>query len=482
MTRDYQKENKLLLEENEKLKRTIAELEEKIDVKRFVKANVNVIKNYGVTYFLYQFLRTLIKATKYVFVKFSLWIYGIYKRIVNKIKKCFKGIINYRKNKKDFSNGKKTLEKIFFQPSFKRIIEWRGVFGWNVVLFQRPQHIAKNLSNIGNLYFYEATENDKVNSIKGIGENLYLVNYRNHKFVKELEKYIQLSNLPKFIHIYSTEIYMSLTTLKKYVSTGYKVLYEYIDDISPAISVTKTIPKNILDKHDYCLRDEKNCYVVVTADNLMEDVKKYRKSKIAFACNGVDINHFQNLNNKEVELNEVMRKALSRKKKIIGYYGALASWFDYELIKYVVKKTNCIVVLIGIKYDEELEKHNIDKEKNIYMIGAVNYDELPYYAKEFDVCTIPFLINDITEATSPLKLFEYMALQKPIVTTAMKECKKYESVLIANNKEEYVDMIYKALKLSDNEKYKKLLIKNANDNTWLQKAQIIDNLLDEKIK
>ena len=76
---------------------------------------------------------------------------------------------------------------------------------------------------------------------------------------------------------------------------------------------------------------------------------------------------------------------------------------------------------------------------------------------------IPFLINDITQATSPLKLFEYMALGKPIVTTSMNECKKYKSVILADNKEHFVENIDKAIDIvkNENKEYYKILEQEA---------------------
>ena len=95
------------------------------------------------------------------------------------------------------------------------------------------------------------------------------------------------------------------------------------------------------------------------------------------------------------------------------------------------------------------------------------------------MCTIPFLINDITQATSPLKLFEYMALGKPIVTTAMKECQKYKSVMIANNNSEFINLVDNAIQISKehNEDYYKMLNTEALENTWEAKASAIIDLL-----
>jgi glycosyltransferase involved in cell wall biosynthesis len=68
---------------------------------------------------------------------------------------------------------------------------------------------------------------------------------------------------------------------------------------------------------------------------------------------------------------------------------------------------------------------------NVAWIGPRPYAILPAYLRLFDVATIPFLIDEITRSTSPLKLFEYFAGGKPVVTTPMPECKAFPEVRIA---------------------------------------------------
>lgn len=287
-------------------------------------------------------------------------------------------------------------------------------------------------------------------------------------------------NKPKYIQFYSTDCTISLQTLKNYIKEGYKIIYEYIDDLSPLLVGTKELPINLKEKYEYMLKDTENIFVVVTADEIEKDViSKRGKEKLVFSCNGVDYSHFKNINN-NFNFEQKFQNIIDQKKPIIGYYGALASWFDYELIKYLaLQRPEYNIVLLGIKYDDSFDKAFLNKFSNIYFLGSKNYNVLPNYASRFTICTIPFLINDITQATSPLKLFEYMALGKPIVTTAMKECKKYNSVFIANSKEEFVSLIDEALALSDknNNDYFGLLEKEALENTWSEKAKVIIDLL-----
>ena len=96
-----------------------------------------------------------------------------------------------------------------------------------------------------------------------------------------------------------------------------------------------------------------------------------------------------------------------------------------------------------------------------------------------DILTIPFVINDITQATSPLKLFEYMALHKPIVTSAMQECMNYKSVMIGNSHDHFIEMLDKAATLVADEEYLKLLDEEARENDWSHKAKLMVELLQK---
>ncbi len=364
-----------------------------------------------------------------------------------------------------------------------RIVIWQSKnFGWNVGLFQRPQHIAMNMARSNVLYFYDASNDyDKVDDIQLQEEHLYLVDSSNKLFFDMLVEALSKVDKEKYVHIYSTELAMTLKELKKLEKKGFKILYEYIDDLSPAISGTEELPENILSKYQYCLSNVKNATVVVTADNIEQDVLKYRpRDTFVYSCNGVDYSHFQVKKDKQL-INDEFRQIVDEGKPIIGYYGALAVWFDYDMVKELAeKRPDYNIVLIGVKYDQHFDSHNLEKYNNIHYLGTVEYAKLPYYAIFFDVCTIPFLINEITQATSPLKLFEYMALHKPIITTAMHECKKYKSVMIANDKDEFIKLVDKCVNMEEKKEkeYFELLNKEALDNTWRHKTDLILDYLD----
>ena len=410
---------------------------------------------------------------KYGFVGFCKKLYAYIKaNYIDKI--SFKVMFNRKKYHHEIAS-------ILKNNKYDRIILWRSSFGYNVPLFQRPQHIANNLAKNNCLVFYEVTTmTDKVKTLKKHSHNIFLINFNNKVLNKILMQELKKVDKPKYVQLYSTDWKLSVENIKNYMNNGFGFIYEYIDDISPELAGTKNIPQNIIDKYNFVM-DNKDVYVVVTADALKKDVISHRgKTNMVFSSNGVDYTFFKTYNNNykyETEFQEILNK----KKPIIMYYGALAKWFDYDLIKKIAKTNKYSIVLFGIKYDESFDE-NLKNEKNIYFMGSRDYKVLKEYARCADVLTIPFVINNITLATSPVKIFEYMALLKPIVTTDMPECRKYKSVLIGHNHEEFIKKIDEALKLKNAKKYITLLDKEAKENDWSKKAKAIIDLIkkDEK--
>ena len=379
------------------------------------------------------------------------------------------------------SKYRKEIDDILNNTNYDRIILWRSSFGYNVPLFQRPQHIANNLAKNNCLVLYEVTTmTDKVKTIKKHSDNIYLINYNNIALNKILMNELKKIDKPKYIQLYSTDWKLSVQNIEDYLSKGFKFIYEYIDHLSPELAGTKTLPQNIIDKYEFVM-NHKETYIVVTAELLKQDVVKRRgEVNLAFSSNGVDYNFFETFD-EDYEFEPEFQKILDIKKPIIMYYGALAKWFDYDLIKKVAASNKYSVVLFGIKYDESYDE-NIKDEKNIYFMGPRDYKVLKNYAKCADVLTIPFLINDITASTSPVKIFEYMALHKPIVITDLYECRDYKSVLLSKNHKEFLENLEKALKLKNDKKYISLLDKEAKENDWSKKAEAIIKLIrkDEK--
>lgn len=373
----------------------------------------------------------------------------------------------------------KQLQQLTFQ---NRIFLWTVKFGWNMPLFQRPQHIARFLAEKGNTVFYfnDPDYDTDIKTFTQIQPNLYLVNRNNLIFVRVLHKFLEQLPQHKYFHLYSTNWETSLADLQAYEEKGFHVLYEYIDDLAPEIAGTKELPQSVVQKFDYVTADD-HIPMTVTADLLREQITAMRGEKnLAFSTNGVDVEHFRKIV-PNFAFNDKFRKVLAKGTKIVGYYGAMAKWMDYDLLKTAAAKLPHIdFVLIGKKYDDSFDASGVDSIPNIHFIGPVPYQDLPQYANKFDLYTIPFLVNSITNATSPLKLFEYMAMGKPILTTAMQESSKYTSVNISHDHDAYVRMVSELLAYTPETQpeYYAALAREAEENLWSRKAQLILEMLE----
>jgi teichuronic acid biosynthesis glycosyltransferase TuaH len=391
---------------------------------------------------------------------------GLIKRLKKKLK-------NKILNKVYLKKYKEELFEIIEQHRNKPIIIFPELLDWNIPLYQRPQHLAIELGKQGFLYFF-CTPNHHYDSVQGfvqVGESTYITNQQELLFETIKER--------KIIHIYATDIRPLSPQVKTAYENGDIILYEYVDEIHEDIQ--GKVSEEVWNKHQNLLEDEK-VVVVATADKLYKEVSERRSTNYALVTNGVEYEHFQQRFSYE-EAPEEIKDLIRKKKPIIGYFGALAKWFDYELIeKLALSRPNYEILLIGWNYDNSIKQTRVESLENVTVIGPIDYPLLPKYASWFDVSTIPFLINDVTESTSPIKLFEYMALGKPIVTTNLPECRKYESVLIGMNHEDFIKQVDKALTLREDEEYKKVLMREGKENTWTAKAAQIKKLLELNLK
>jgi glycosyltransferase involved in cell wall biosynthesis len=156
---------------------------------------------------------------------------------------------------------------------------------------------------------------------------------------------------------------------------------------------------------------------------------------------GVDIAHFRKACDAELAIPAEMA-ALDR--PVIGFFGLIADWVDLELIRYLaISRPKWNFVLIGkITTDIKI----FERVNNIHLLGQKTYQQLPMYAKGFDVAILPFAINELTLAANPLKLREYVAAGLPVVSSAIPEAEKLSNVLrIGRDKADFLNQIQKIL-------------------------------------
>jgi GT2 family glycosyltransferase/glycosyltransferase involved in cell wall biosynthesis len=114
----------------------------------------------------------------------------------------------------------------------------------------------------------------------------------------------------------------------------------------------------------------------------------------------------------------------SRQRKIIGYYGAIAEWFDLELLEKLARRfSDCLVLMVGA--DTCGARARLQGLENVLFTGEVPYAELPYYLGAFDVCLLPFQVIPLTLATNPVKIYEYLSAGKDVVSIDLPEIRQF---------------------------------------------------------
>ncbi len=115
--------------------------------------------------------------------------------------------------------------------------------------------------------------------------------------------------------------------------------------------------------------------------------------------------------------------------RIIGYVGAVAPWFDFALVERLAGDfpADQIIIVGPIADAARADCARLAELPNVSLHGHVGYGTLPALVTLFDVAIIPFRINAITNATNPLKLYEYLSAGLPVVATDMAELRAIKS-------------------------------------------------------
>ncbi|WP_020533006.1 glycosyltransferase [Flexithrix dorotheae] len=169
-------------------------------------------------------------------------------------------------------------------------------------------------------------------------------------------------------------------------------------------------------------------------------------------------------------------------KKVI-YTGNIGLRIDYELIrKSALINPDLQFIFIGPINHREFKGHKLEHIDNIHFLGPKPYEDLGKYLGEADVCIIPFLCNDLTKYIYPLKINEYWAAGKPVVTSRFADFGEHEKEIYTfKNAEEFGDAIRKAIK-EDSTKKIASRKKIASVNTWENRILEFENLISIALK
>ena len=366
--------------------------------------------------------------------------------------------------------GRRVILDRILSRGYKRIIIFENHFGYRNIMMQRPQHLLRNMGDSDTLVLYNSyydIDFEDRGRITRIDRSVYVLDlYYFRKYLLEAVRKIE----HRYLMVYSTDT-VPMSRITQYLNLGFRVIYEYVDDINPDLISPRKIGM-IMERHRFLI-EKKDALVVTTADNAK---KMAGAADIALIPNGAECGRF--LPESKTDDREYL--SWLRPGRIhVGYYGALASWVDYELLGRLADDERIQIILIGIEHDGSLAQSGLKERKNVRYFGKKDYTELAGYVHYLDVCIIPFAVNEITMATSPVKLFEYMAMGKPIVTTDLPECRKYEVVRTAGSAEEFAEAVVECYGQREDNEMKERLRECAWQNDWSARAKELKRRLSQ---
>ncbi len=209
--------------------------------------------------------------------------------------------------------------------------------------------------------------------------------------------------------------------------------------------------------------------LLYNADVVFAGGRKMAQSKARFNANthfygcGVDTSHFGKAQLAETQ---VPADIAHLNGPILGYFGVVDERLDYDLIAQLADaRPDWNIVMVGPT--AKVAPEDLPQRPNLHWLGGRPYEQLPAYTKAFDVCLMPFALNEATEYINPTKALEYMATATPVVSTAVPDvCSNFASVVkIARSPTEFVQMCIKQVAQPDEVAVERGL-KMAQENTW----------------
>ncbi|MBB5020523.1 hypothetical protein HNQ59_003844 [Chitinivorax tropicus] len=338
---------------------------------------------------------------------------------------------------------------------------------WGVLLFQRPHHMALALGRVGCLVIFK-TNGDDIAGFRQVGMNVWIANDP------------AVVNIRNAAHVfYSTSLLAAAEDIFAASKQGI-VIYEYIDHIDASISGGRSSLRRLQHLKQAAFDGAADIIVSSAAALHREAIAQCGEGQCVLIPNGVDVQHYQDVRHLSVTLPECLTVFKKKHPRIIGYFGAIAPWLWYEVIEEVSALMSDVgFVFIGPDYSGCVPQ--LPRSANTLYLGAVDYAVLPAYARLFDLCFIPFRPGEVARSTSPLKLYEYFALEKPVVvTTDMNECTAFPEVFAGSNSAELVEAIDRAFGVCNDTVYRNRLRALADVNDWNIRAAAYLTKLDEK--
>ncbi len=371
-----------------------------------------------------------------------------------KIKNPSKSNVVYKLSKRE--------KELINLKTHNRIFMFTNIPYFDVGGGQRAAQLAKTFNSMGYevqyFYAFESSETAKHTMLLPVTVHKKISKIKREEFEKDIKK--------EDIFIFEAPMDTFIPYLEMAEKNKCRIIYENIDNWETSLGkmfFSEEALKQFL---------KKSTLLIGTAKLLEEQLKNYLKKyniknkKTIYLPNAVDSDLFDPRKKYDKPEDLILGK------KTLIYYGSLwGSWFDWDLLKKVAKE--CQQVEINLIGDYAGIMDIVKKmPKNVHFLGLKKQTDLPSYLQYSDYAILPFKPDEIGKYVSPLKLFEYIAMNKPVISTKLDDILEYENVYSSNLSEDWVNYINEGLSFNEESRNKFIL-----ENDWYARcSELIDNL------
>ena len=219
--------------------------------------------------------------------------------------------------------------------------------------------------------------------------------------------------------------------------------------------------------------------VLVTSEQLQQAMAS-RARRAHLLPNGVDVELFAQAMRSSTQ---VPADLCGLPRPVVGFVGRITPRVDFALLAGIASRhPDWTFVMLGPEDSDgplagEAGYLDLRSAANVHFLGPRPYEQLPAYLKGFDVCTIPYVLTEFNLGSCPLKLFEYMAAGKPIVSVDIPQVAHFEPLVrVAKTAAQFDGAIADSLD-ADPESVRRKSLALVGRNSWQRRARSVTDAI-----
>ncbi len=164
-------------------------------------------------------------------------------------------------------------------------------------------------------------------------------------------------------------------------------------------------------------------------------------------------------------------------RPVAGFYGSISEWLDIEMLQKTIQKMpNWYFVFIG---KPVIDISALSAFDNVIFLGERPHQQLPSYSQHWTAALLPFVNNAQIKACNPLKLTEYLASGRPIISTRFPAMESFRGLIqVANNADAMVEALAASEHINTLPAFSGAMRNTVIKNSWAARAQQLSQRIE----